>query len=135
MDSVDQPEYERQLAELRGALGEEVFAAAWTEGTTLSLEQAVAEALAGPRRPTENGSAASGQPAGEDFGGLTARERQVAGLIAQGQSNRQIAETMVVGVRTAETYVTRILNKLDLDLRVQIATWAIEKGLPPPPSR
>jgi len=36
---------------------------------------------------------------------------------------------MTVGVKTVETYVTRILNKLNFDSRVQIATWAVEKGL------
>jgi DNA-binding CsgD family transcriptional regulator/tetratricopeptide (TPR) repeat protein len=65
----------------------------------------------------------------EKFDGLTARERQVSALIAHGKSNRQIAEVMSVGVKTVETYVTRILHKLGLDSRVQIATWAIEKGL------
>jgi DNA-binding CsgD family transcriptional regulator len=63
------------------------------------------------------------------FGGLTAREREVAAWIAQGKSNREIAEAMTVGVKTIETYVTRILNKLGFDSRVQIATWAVEKGL------
>jgi len=65
----------------------------------------------------------------ERFGGLTARERETAALIAQGKSNREIAEMMVVGVRTVETYVTRILNKLGFVSRVQIATWAVENGL------
>ena len=66
----------------------------------------------------------------EIFGGLTARERVVATLIAQGKSNRQIAAAMTVRVKTIETYVTRILSKLDFDSRVQIATWTVEKGLP-----
>ncbi|MBI3168371.1 MAG: AAA family ATPase [Chloroflexi bacterium] len=65
----------------------------------------------------------------DKFGGLTAREREVATLIAQGKSNREIAESMTVGVKTVETYVTRVLNKLGFDSRVQIATWAMEKGL------
>ena len=63
------------------------------------------------------------------FGGLTAREREVAMLIAQGKSNREISELMTVGVKTVETYVTRILDKLGFDSRVQVATWAMEKGL------
>jgi len=69
------------------------------------------------------------QIAKEKFGGLTEREREVAALIAQGKSNREIAEAMTVGVKTVETYVTRILNKLGFDSRVQIATWAVKKGL------
>jgi DNA-binding CsgD family transcriptional regulator len=68
----------------------------------------------------------------EKFGGLTRREREAAALIAQGKSNREIAEGMTIGVKTAETYVTRILDKLGFDSRVQIATWAVEKGLAPP---
>src|SRR5262249_24992033 len=71
----------------------------------------------------------------EMFGGLTARERAVTTLIAQGKSNREIAEAMTVGVKTVETYVTRILNKLDFDSRVQIATWTLEKGLSRSPDR
>jgi len=70
----------------------------------------------------------------EKFGGLTAREREVAILISQGKSNREIAEQMTVGVKTIETYVTRILNKLGFDSRVQIATWAMEKRLFSPES-
>jgi predicted ATPase/DNA-binding CsgD family transcriptional regulator len=65
----------------------------------------------------------------EKFSGLTTREREVAVLIAQGKSNREIAEAMTVGVKTIETYVTRILNKLNFASRVQIATWAVDKGL------
>ena len=60
---------------------------------------------------------------------MTEREREVAALVAQGKSNREIAEAMVVSVKTVETYVTRILNKLGYDSRVKIATWAVKKGL------
>jgi non-specific serine/threonine protein kinase len=132
MDGVDQPEFERHLAQLRAALGEEVFAGAWAEGGALSLERAADDALAEPERPIEDEPLPADEHAKEEFGGLTARERQVAALIAQGQSNRKIAEAMVVGVRTVETYVGRILNKLDLDSRVQIATWAVDIGLARP---
>ena len=53
----------------------------------------------------------------------------MAALIAQGRSNREIAQAMVVGTRTVETYVTRILNRLGFNSRVQIATWAKDQGL------
>ncbi len=66
----------------------------------------------------------------KEFGGLTARERQVAALIAQGKSNREIAAALVVGERTVETHVENILSKLGFDSRTQIAAWAVEKGLP-----
>jgi predicted ATPase/DNA-binding CsgD family transcriptional regulator len=65
----------------------------------------------------------------EEFGGLTAREREVAALIARGGSNREIAETLVVSERTVESHVTNILAKLGFSSRARIAVWAAEKGL------
>jgi non-specific serine/threonine protein kinase len=122
MDEVDQPAHEGHLAALRASLGADDFSAEWAAGAAMPLVQAVDEALTEP----------TGSPAKESLGGLTVRERQVAALIAQGLSNRKIAETMVVSVKTIETYVTRILSKLDFDSRVQIATWAVENGLSSP---
>jgi DNA-binding NarL/FixJ family response regulator len=72
------------------------------------------------------------QAAKRDFEGLTEREREVAVLIAQGYSNRAIAETLVVSQRTASTHVSNILGKLGLTSRTQIAAWAIERGLAQP---
>jgi DNA-binding CsgD family transcriptional regulator len=64
-----------------------------------------------------------------DYGGLTARELEVARLVAEGKSNRAIAGELVVSERTAESHVTNILLKLNLTSRAQIAAWAIGKGL------
>lgn len=63
------------------------------------------------------------------YGGLSAREREVAALVAQGKSNREIAASLVVSERTAEAHVSNILGKLGFTTRAQIAAWAIEKGL------
>jgi DNA-binding CsgD family transcriptional regulator len=63
------------------------------------------------------------------YGGLTEREREIATLIARGQTNRAIAATLVVGERTVETHVSNILAKLDYTTRAQIVAWAIAKGL------
>jgi DNA-binding NarL/FixJ family response regulator len=65
----------------------------------------------------------------QTFGGLTRRERDVAVQIAQGQSNRAIAETLFLSERTVETYVSNILAKLSFTARTQIAAWAVEVGL------
>jgi DNA-binding CsgD family transcriptional regulator len=67
------------------------------------------------------------------FGGLTERERQVATLIAQGRSNREIAETLVISYRTVETHIANIMFKLSCTARSQVAAWAVEKGLMKPP--
>jgi DNA-binding NarL/FixJ family response regulator len=63
------------------------------------------------------------------FGGLTEREREVAALITQGKSNREIAEILVVNYRTIEKHVENILSILGFASRTQIALWATEKGL------
>jgi DNA-binding CsgD family transcriptional regulator/tetratricopeptide (TPR) repeat protein len=63
------------------------------------------------------------------FGGLTARERHVAALVAQGKSNRAIAEELVIGERTVEGHVANIMAKLGLEARTQIAAWATARGL------
>lgn len=71
----------------------------------------------------------AGRVAKEAFGGLTERERAVAALIAQGKSNREIADELVVSYRTVETHVGTILSKLAFSSRAQIAVWAVEIGL------
>jgi predicted ATPase/DNA-binding NarL/FixJ family response regulator len=63
------------------------------------------------------------------YGGLSAREREVTRLIAQGTTNREIASRLVVSERTAEAHVSSILGKLGFTSRTQIVAWAIEKEL------
>jgi DNA-binding NarL/FixJ family response regulator len=50
-------------------------------------------------------------------------------LIGRGLSTKEIAETLVVSVRTAEAHVTNVLNKLGLHSRAQVAVWAADQGL------
>ena len=69
------------------------------------------------------------QAAKKEFGGLTAREREIALLIASGRSNREIADELVISENTAERHVANILLKLSLNSRTQIAVWVVEKGL------
>ena len=63
------------------------------------------------------------------YDGLTEREREVAVLIGQGQSNAEMAELLVVSKRTVETYVSSVLSKLGFTSRSQIALWTRDKGL------
>jgi len=132
IDPADRPAHERNLAALRGALGDEAFGAAWYEGEGRSLPQVVDMALAPALAPADAASLVEPQAAKAKYGGLTRRERETALWIARGKTNREIAELMTVDARTVETYVTRILNKLGYDSRVQIAVWALEVGLARP---
>lgn len=63
------------------------------------------------------------------YDGVTARQREIARLIALGRTNREIAGQLSVSPRTVETHVTHILTTLDASSRAQIAAWAVEKGL------
>ncbi len=65
---------------------------------------------------------------------LSRREEEVAGLVAGGLSNRQIAETLHLSERTVESHVQSILNKLGFHARTQIAAWAVARGLHGRPS-
>jgi DNA-binding NarL/FixJ family response regulator len=84
-----------------------------------TVARLLADSLRAPRQP------------GDD---LTPREREVLGLVAEGASNRQIAETLVVSERTARTHVSAILAKLGLASRTQAALWAIREGIAPGPA-
>ena len=63
---------------------------------------------------------------------LTVREEEVASLVAQALSNRQIAERLVLSERTVETHVRSILAKLSFSTRTEIATWALRTDPAPP---
>jgi DNA-binding NarL/FixJ family response regulator len=60
---------------------------------------------------------------------LTAREREILVLVAQGKSNRDIAEALVISERTARTHISHVLTKLGLTSRTQAALWAVREGL------
>jgi non-specific serine/threonine protein kinase len=60
---------------------------------------------------------------------LSAREKQVAALLARGLTNKQIATELVVSTTTVRSHVEHILAKLDLTSRAQVAVWASRQGL------
>jgi predicted ATPase/DNA-binding CsgD family transcriptional regulator len=112
---------------LREALGDKQFEQAFAEGASYSFEEAVALALG------EDGDASAetgGQPArpgAEKPGGLTRREMEIAGLLAEGLTNKEIAGRLVISQRTVETHVDRILGKLGFTSRLQVANWMAER--------
>jgi non-specific serine/threonine protein kinase len=71
------------------------------------------------RPPSETAAAPAERPSL-----LTRREREVAELLAEGLSNREIAARLVISLRTAESHVEHILAKLGLTNRTQVAAWA-----------
>jgi DNA-binding CsgD family transcriptional regulator len=69
------------------------------------------------------------QAAKRAHAGLTARECEIAALVAAGRSNREIGAALFISERTVTTHITNILGKLGYATRAQIAAWAVETGI------
>jgi predicted ATPase/DNA-binding CsgD family transcriptional regulator/Tfp pilus assembly protein PilF len=145
--------YDRTIEGIRALLDEATFKEAWAQGRTMPLEQVIALAeetkdespdasvqQASEKQASSNlpPGALSPQPSPplsprralkQQFGGLTTREREVARLVAQGKSNRAIADELVVGISTVEAHIGHIFTKLEFSSRAQIAAWAVDKRL------
>jgi non-specific serine/threonine protein kinase len=117
-------QYERAT---RDILGEKAFERAFGRGVRLSFDEAVAYALGDRDRPAAQSS--STQPGAAVRGSLTRREREVADLIRQGLSNKEISGKLVISQRTAEGHVEHILTKLGFTTRSQVAAWVAEQGV------
>ena len=117
--------YDRAMLATRDHLDKATFETAWAEGHALTLEQAIATAVQVTVRPGPAGAQPAVVAAG--WGGLSDRERDVARLLAQGLSNREIAETLVLSRRTVETHVANIFNKLGFNSRAQVRQWVRDK--------
>jgi DNA-binding CsgD family transcriptional regulator/tetratricopeptide (TPR) repeat protein len=97
---------------------------AWAEGLRLGVDEAVDYALSDePFAGRESGAGSS-----PDAGPLSKREREVALLVARGQTNRQVARQLVIAERTVEGHLERIRGKLGVHSRTQIAVWVVEQG-------
>ncbi|WP_067839963.1 protein kinase domain-containing protein [Nocardia lijiangensis] len=108
---IHQEESERRA---RSALNKKTYTAAQREGAALSFDAAIAYALG------EHVSSAQVDVAGRK---PTKREREVAELVAEGLTNREIAARLVISPRTAEGHVEHLLTKLGFTSRAQIAAW------------
>jgi predicted ATPase/DNA-binding NarL/FixJ family response regulator len=101
----------------RQALGDAAYDTAHRRGSELNFDEAVAYAL-GEEKP-----AAEQPPERGELPSLTRREREVAELVGQGLSNKEIAARLVIAQRTAESHVDKILTKLGFSSRAQVAAW------------
>jgi predicted ATPase/DNA-binding CsgD family transcriptional regulator len=105
---------------VRGSLGEARYRSCWEQGHALSRDQVAAIALESAPPAHEDAPTAA---AGQDGDELSARELEVARLVASGLTNRAIAAELFVSVATIKTHVSHILTKLGLGSRVQLANW------------
>lgn len=90
----------------------------------MSRAEAIALALA----PEETGTSV-GRRGATGPGALTPREYEIAGLVSNGLTNQQIADSLFLSVRTVETHVDRILGKLGFHNRTRLASWVREQDV------
>jgi predicted ATPase/DNA-binding CsgD family transcriptional regulator len=125
----DRALYERIEAEARARLDEAAFEAAKEAGRAMSPGRAVEYALEEPATPdgditTTTPSSSSKHPAG-----LTSRELEVLGLVAEGLTSAQIATELFLSPRTVETHLTSIYHKLGVNSRAAATRFALEHDL------
>jgi predicted ATPase/DNA-binding CsgD family transcriptional regulator len=121
-NAADRARTERCRDQAVERLGERGFERAFSQGARLAPAAAVALALGEPAERKAPRSAA-GPPA------LSERESEIAKLVAEGLSNREIADRLFISVRTAENHVNHILVKLGLRSRAQLARWFVDGKL------
>ncbi|MEO5665419.1 MAG: LuxR C-terminal-related transcriptional regulator [Nocardioides sp.] len=121
---------------LRAAMGSSAldslrFETAFAEGAAYSFDQAVSLALDEDGDAERSGTTvAPTRSGGRAPGGLTRRESEIAGLLAEGLSNKEIAGRLVISQRTVETHVDHILGKLGITSRAHVAAWVVEQSGP-----
>lgn len=110
--------HEETRERARASLGDESFERAYRQGT----QRLPTDAISGPfTAPSAESPRTPGAPA--DVADLTRRELEIAQLISEGMTNKQIAQRLVIAQRTAEGHVENILRKLGCGSRAQVAAW------------
>jgi non-specific serine/threonine protein kinase len=119
---------EKVVLQAIAVLGESTYEQIYRSAMQFSADEAIAYALgtAGPH--------SAERPAGSESP-LTPREEQVAEMIADGLSNKEISEQLVISQRTAETHAANILKKLGYVSRTQVAVWTTERRRQSPADR
>jgi DNA-binding CsgD family transcriptional regulator len=125
-----QVEWERNMAHARALLDDATWNAAWVGGRTMTLEQAIADALAGSPMPRATYGADALTPARTAAGvQLTTREGEVLRLLAQGLTDAQIAQQLILSPHTVNAHLKAIYRKLDVRSRSAATRLAIEQHL------
>ena len=131
LPSPIQAMHEYTIASARTQLGEQAFAAAWAEGCIMTPEQALATkgrtllSTAVPL-PLTISSVPPAKSSAPSPAGLTAREVEVLRLVAQGLTDAQVAEQLVISPCTVNTHLKSIYGKIQVTSRSAATRYAIE---------
>jgi predicted ATPase/DNA-binding CsgD family transcriptional regulator len=121
---AQRPQHERSMSLALEGLGQRPYDLAYERGLTMVIDDVVAFAVE-DRRPSP-AVAATVKPKNEAR--LTKRELEIARLIAQDMTSRDIASKLFISERTVEAHVTNMLNKLGLNSRIELARWLASVG-------
>jgi predicted ATPase/DNA-binding CsgD family transcriptional regulator len=112
------PQHNARAEITKERLGETGFRKAFVQGIAMSVAEVVDYALG--QTPVKPAAAAT---AAKPSTVLSRRELEIARLIAEGLTNKEVAARLFISIRTVETHVTNMLNKLGLSSRTQLARW------------
>ncbi|WP_253873738.1 ATP-binding protein [Actinomadura rupiterrae] len=118
---------EALVAGLRDALGGDRVSELFAKGAALEVEDAAAFALGDDDLPAARRPGPDAPDAAPEETPLTRRELEIADLVAEGLTNREIAERLVIAKRTVDSHLEHILGKLGFTSRTRVAAWAIER--------
>jgi predicted ATPase/DNA-binding CsgD family transcriptional regulator len=124
----DQRLYQRIRTEATVHLGKEIFSVLWAEGRNMTIEQVMATRSLDSLLPTAPSTPPPvNLPSPPD--GLTRREFEVLRLLAEGLTNAQIAERLVISPTTVNSYLSSIYSKLGVSSRLGAMRYAIDRHL------
>jgi predicted ATPase/serine/threonine protein kinase/DNA-binding CsgD family transcriptional regulator len=128
---LERTEYEHDLAGIRAKLSKQEFAAAWAEGHAMTLEQVLAvQESVSLSQSLSSGPTAITPPSAMSYpAGLTARELEILRLVAQGMTDAQVAEKLIISPRTVNWHLTSIYGKIGVSSRSAATRYAIEQRL------
>jgi predicted ATPase/DNA-binding CsgD family transcriptional regulator len=116
-------QHEQSVSIIIRGIGQKSFDAAFARGRAMTIDEGVAFAVEDKqvRKPTPSVKTASDTV-------LSRRQLEIASLIAEDLTNRQIADRLFLSKRTVETHITNMLNKLGLNSRIQLSRWLAEQS-------
>lgn len=122
---VERAPYEERVAAARNAIGKRIFSAYWTQGRTMTPEQAIAT-QGKVLRPSPDAGSHPASSVSANRVGLTAREVEVLLWVARGLTDAQVAEQLVISPRTVTSHLSSIYNKLGVTSRAAATRFAVD---------